>query len=165
MRHDEIDLGRLLEDIEKYFDCRLSDEEEKNLRHRLANTGHVHPAIDEARALMGFARPSQRSGVSRRGTKIAAIAGVAAALAVVISLGWKLHNRPVEDPAGDVCLAYSGGNVITDEDAVLAIVAETMSEIHNGAFTANADLMDDVSMIAPAVDRYVINFDPVNVLL
>ncbi len=165
MRYDDTDLKLLLEDIDRYFDCSLSDEQERLLRRRLAATRHVHPAIDEARMLMGFYRQERRHSPYFRGRMIAAVAGIAAAVAVVFALGWKMHKGQPDPMAGDVCLAYSGGQIITDEDAVIAIVAETMSEVHNGVFTANSDLRDDVSIIAPAIDRYVTNFDPINVLL
>ena len=44
----------LLKEIDKYFDCLLSDEEEERLRDELSVTNFVHPKIDEAKAVMGF---------------------------------------------------------------------------------------------------------------
>ena len=40
--------------IEQYFDCKLSDDDERRLRCELASTTFSSETIDEARFTMGF---------------------------------------------------------------------------------------------------------------
>ena len=60
--NERIDLPTLLALLERYYECSLSDEDEHRLRGIIATTRLRHPAIDEARAVMGFRR-------ARRATK------------------------------------------------------------------------------------------------
>lgn len=165
MNENDIRFRQLLEDIEKYFDCGLTDDEERDLRRRIAAEPIAHPSVDEARALMGFAPGRRKRHRPIAGQGKAAIAGIAAAVAVLLVLGLRLYSHVGQVPTSPVCTAYSGGKVITDEDAVLALMNESLFELNDGAHDAGRDMIDDIGLIAPAVDRYVTNYDPVKELL
>ncbi|MDE6813670.1 MAG: hypothetical protein K2J28_07585, partial [Duncaniella sp.] len=87
MNRHPLTLPQLLEQIERYFDCSLTDAEERALRDEIAVTPLSHPAIDEARALMGFRRV-QETAIRRssRHTALRAAVSIAAAIALVVTL-------------------------------------------------------------------------------
>ena len=82
-------LAALLVAIEAYFDCRLSDEEEKQLRRTIARTRMVHPAIDEAKAVMGLGR---RSVEKRRSLRFPASVNIAASVALLVAGAWGISK-------------------------------------------------------------------------
>ena len=168
MNKNNLTLPQLLEAIELYFDCSLTDEQEKGLRHEIAMTTYSHPSIDEAKAIMGI----QSAAISRKvsghehkqtyrkfTSRILPAMSIAASLALIITLG-VLFARPVAKPATPSCVAYVNGKIVTDEEAVLALMAQNIDELHEGVSNANETLIDDLGLIAPVVDKYDTNFDP-----
>lgn len=173
MKQDNIDLSRLLDLIERYYDCSLSDEEERSLRHTVATTTLSHPAIDEARALMGFRRPAataQTAGVtdakatpeasatrksSRHAFSFRSAISIAAAAAVLITLAVNFL-RPSEGIGdyGQTCIAYVNGTRITDEDDVIRLIAEDMSEFDDGSQEAAESFRDELDDVADIIDNY-----------
>ena len=97
MKQHEITLPELLELIERFYDCSLSDEEERQLRLTISSTTYSHPSIDEAKALMGFRRPdasTRTTAIPTRQTdrhsnrpNIRITLSIAAALALLLTLG------------------------------------------------------------------------------
>ena len=87
MKTNDIPLPQLLTLIKKYFDCSLTDAEEACLRIMVATTCYSHPAIDEAKAVMGL-RHIAKAGSRKHNARISwvAVTGVAAAVAVAVSL-------------------------------------------------------------------------------
>lgn len=156
MDNQHTPLARLLSEIELYFDCRLSDEQEEALRAKIASTRLSHPAIDQARALMGIRRakpqPKRLSAFQRIMPKV----GIAASLALAITLAIILL-RPSEPSA---CIAYANGQMITDEDAVLSLIAQSTSEFHEGMAMARQSIIDDIESVAPLIDEYESDFNP-----
>lgn len=141
----------LLEKIEAYFDCSLSDEEEQDLRRRIAATNLRHPAVDEARALMGFARQPEAGraavGRSRRIVRRgAASVAVAAAAAVAFVIG-----TPKDD---NHCYAYVDGRKVTDEEAVMALLEVNIREAGESETLAELEMMADLSSVAKMVEMY-----------
>ncbi len=146
----------MLERIEAYFDCTLTDQEERNLRRDLATTTLRHPAIDEARALMGFACPPQTRKADKRGTavrRLAKVASVAAAVAVLVSVTLfiaKSHGETEES----TCYAYVDGRKVTDEAAVEAILRCSLREAGESEDQADMDMMADLAGVAGLVEIY-----------
>ncbi len=178
----DMTLEQLLEAIELYFECELSDEQEQQLRRVIASTGFAHPAIDEARALMGFRTPQSCSQqmdapaskslpqeapvVLKRSRWRSLTAGlsIAAALAVVMTLGWMLNRTASQvNPAASTCVAYVNGAMVTDEDVVMALMAQSTSELNEAAESAQQTFIDELEMIAPAVDRYESSVNPLEI--
>lgn len=157
-------LEQLLEAIEQYFDCTLTDEQENELRRAIAVTDFRHPAIDEARAVMGVrhiastpAKMTQRP----RFSKIIHGLSIAASVAMIITLGI-LFLHPSEADTS-TCVAYVNGERVTDEDIVLALMAQNTTEFNEGVDMAQQALIDELEMIAPAVDRYESEINPLEI--
>jgi len=112
---------RLLAQIEQYFDCRLSDSGERQLRKSVAETNLRHPAIDEIRAVMGLRKPAAyKAAVSLRLT-------AAASVAVLLTLGLWFAFRPSTTAAE--CVAYCNGTVVTDEAQVMSLFAADVAAV------------------------------------
>lgn len=146
--HD--DLSRLVDDIGRYFDCSMTDAEEADLRRRLAASTAIHPAIDEARAIMGLRRGRRQRIAPRR--YLRAAAGIAAACAVAVSLGAMLLRHQSPDTQ-EFCMAYVNGIAITAEEDVLRLTMGNLCGI------ATPDEMDtppaiDLDDLSGAIDRY-----------
>lgn len=149
-------LPALLAQIELYFDCKLSDEQERALIAEIARTPFSHPAIRQARAVMGIRRPSclpKRQSIVRRALPKA---GIAASLALAITLA-VLLLRPSEPSR---CVAFANGKMITDEDAVMSLIAQSTSEFSEDLRIAEQSMIDDIMSIAPIVDVYESEFNP-----
>lgn len=143
----------LLERIERYFDCGLSDSEEQQLRREIAYTSLKHPAVDEARAMMGFRRP--RPAVYRHQTR--RIVAVAASVAVIALAATNMVRPAVS--VDSTCIAYIGGERVTDEDVVMSILAENMSDFSEGLDEANDSLQQGIMDVADIIDGYQHNID------
>ncbi len=161
MNHSSTDLTRLLDLIERYFDCALTDEEETNLRKLIATTDISHPAVDEARALMGFRRPiPQRASAPaprRRYAGLRAGLSIAASAAILLSLALYVL-LPTSTPQADFkCIAYANGCEITDEDDVLRLIADDIREFNDGAGEAGESFRDELGDIAPIIDNFESN--------
>ncbi len=139
--------SNLLARIEKYFDCALSDSEEQQLRREIAETRFSHPAIDEVRALMGFRRPPVKHRTAR--PYVAVAASVAVILLAAVNL-----MRPAPVVADSTCIAYVDGQRVTDEDAVMSILAENMSDFSEGLDEANDSLVQGLTEAAADIDDY-----------
>lgn len=144
-------LARLLDEIEQYFDCKLSDAREAELRREVAFTKLKHPAIDEARALMGIRRQRRRRPVARY---VAAAASVAVLIAVVAVF------MPKPSVGVDsTCIAYAGGVRVTDEAAVERILSENISDFSENLETADDLLQQGWEDAATVISDYQNDFD------
>lgn len=135
--------------IEAYFDCRLTDAEEEELRMELAQwSGDADPAVDEARALMGFRRITPKNaGMVPRGTEVprkprrvsrrlraVTVASIAASVALIITtalyvVNSNLHSGFIPNMEGG-CYAYVNGRYIDDPDVVLDLAADGLLELN-----------------------------------
>ncbi len=143
----------LLERIERYFDCRLSDSEEQQLRREIAYTPLKHPAVDETRAMMGFRRP----GTASYRHPVRRIVAVAASVAVIALAATNMVRPAVS--VDSTCIAYIRGERVTDEDAVMSILAENMSDFSEGLDEANDSLQQGIMDVADIIDGYQHNID------
>ena len=156
----------LLREIERYFDCLLSDEEEAALRRELSRISISHPAVDEAKALMGFhtipasVMPSGKKDYGfKRKTVIKIVQGVAASLLIVLA-GVGIFSVVDTDKYDGECLAYVNGKFITDDNAVMDILMENVAELDEGLTTAQEDLLNEMEEFIPIADRLDSDFGP-----
>lgn len=122
-------LEAMLVAIELYFDCRLSDEEERRLRRAIAVTRVSHPAIDEARAVMGLRKPAERVIVSR---KVLRKISIAASVALLIAGGIGISRYFSESSLENKSIAYVNGVKVTDEDEVMRLFNANLSIMSDG---------------------------------
>jgi len=149
-------LPQLLKAVDDYFECRLSDDEELKLRTILATTRFTHPEIDEARAVMGL-RPLQslhadkncRPAEKPRFLNLTRAAGVAAAVLLAILLVPRLLTPPAES----TCIAYAGGNKVTDEEHIMAIIQDQMEDFDSQCQDREAEVSEELSEIGPAIEK------------
>lgn len=143
-------LPQLLEMIERYFDCALSDAEELQLRHIIAATELSHPSIDEARAVMGIRRPARR-----RLRDLRPFLSIAAAVAFVLTLGIYVLVSPSSGSIGkNQCIAYTNGRCITDEDDVINLLREDLREFDDAVEASDRSFADELGDIAPIIESY-----------
>ncbi|MDE7508911.1 MAG: hypothetical protein K2M62_02185 [Muribaculaceae bacterium] len=157
----------LLEDISRYFDCLLTDDEEKLLMRRVASATFSHPILDEARAVMGFT--TLRSGRTVVNTAPAStsrhhvwnrIAGIAVAIALTGGVVIGIKGLTASRVADDRCFAYVNGTRIVEEDEVLRIICEDMKELNACLDGNRSDITDDMETLAPAALCFESQFDP-----
>ncbi|MCM1452166.1 MAG: hypothetical protein NC102_07900 [Clostridium sp.] len=156
MNNSSIQLRDLLAEIDSFFECRLSDERENSLRAELARSPFSHPAIDEARAVMGIRRPHVLPKCRRHHLSGFAKFSVAASLALVAAMAF-FNLRPADSHA---CFAYANGLRITDEDAVLELIAQNASEFQEEMGLAQQSVFDDIAPIADFVYEHDYEYSP-----
>ncbi|MDE6669274.1 MAG: hypothetical protein K2K26_06300 [Muribaculaceae bacterium] len=159
MVNDKNNLRYLLQEIDRYFDCLLTDEEENELRKKLATTKLTHRAIDEAKALMGFRLPEKirKRKADSLGKKFSykrvRYAAVIAAVAALISLTVCVFQLNSSFVAGN-CLAFVNGKCIRDEDAVMEIIFQNISELEQATDEMRVDFLDELDDLASATEYY-----------
>lgn len=145
---------RLLKQIERYFDCLLSDEEEAQLRRELSVTDIAHPVIDEAKALMGFRtiKLADASGSDPAKSSDTALPfrptllRIAAAAMIVLALGAALKLAfPAPEPSE--CIAYANGHSLTDEDAVMQLMIENLTVLEEGVNEVREDVIEELGVL------------------
>jgi len=132
--------------IERYFDGETSVQEEQMLRAALADCPWSSETIDEARFTMGyFAAHSHETQRTKKSNSRRQLIGIAASIAIILAVGvyaWH-HHQP-----GDVCIAYVNGQVVQDNDKVMALVADDMSKMDN----ASNAMTDQLSSLGEALE-------------
>ncbi|MDE5887682.1 MAG: hypothetical protein K2H46_08870 [Muribaculaceae bacterium] len=156
----------LIKEIERYFECSLSDEEERALRDRLMRTGICHPAVDEAKALMGFRTICYRESREEKKTRglshrkvVRLMQGVAASL-LLMAVGAGIVSIFDNRQYGNECRAYINGRFVSDDDDVLALLTENIQEFNAGLSMAQDDLMRDMGDFETMVERIESEFNP-----
>ena len=133
--------------IDRYFDGETSIQEEQILREALADCPWSSEAIDEARFTMGYfvAHRQEAQRASKRNYRRQLI-GIAASIAIILAVGgYALWHQ--QQPS-DVCIAYVNGNVVEDNNKVMALIANDMSKMDNAA---NA-MTDQLSSLGEALE-------------
>lgn len=151
MNRNDINDRQLLKQIKRYFDGSLSDAEEELLRRRVAETGLRDPVVDEARALMGFRKPAQRA--ESRGKSVRIIVGIAASVAVALTVGINMLRSPL-DSVDSTCIAYFNGQRITDETAVLDILAADLAQFDEASREMDESFAMVIDSVAPVIEDY-----------
>ena len=144
------ELSRIISLGERYFECSLSDSGESRLRDMLAHTTLEHPAIDELRAMMGFRAPVHMGRMGRRSGMRRIAAGIAAAVAVVVSLSVyiiRVDNAPT-------CVAYANGVRVTDEEEVVRLMMADMHYFGHGASSSTESFQTELGDVARMINDY-----------
>lgn len=154
MKQHNPSLPELLDLIERFFDCSLSDAEELQLRHTIAKTSLSHPAIDEARAVMGVRTPVQHR--QRQPRNLRPALGIAAAVTVLLTLGaYHLFVSPAPANFGESkCIAYANCRCITDEEDVINLLREDLREFDNALEASDRSFDDELNDIASIIQTY-----------
>lgn len=118
--------------INRYFDGETTVQDEQALRETLADCPWSSDVIDEARFTMGYfaAHRNEQQRVAKK-TNRSQIIGIAASIAILLAIGgYALWHQ---QQSNDVCIAYVNGNVVDDNDKVMALIANDMSKMDNAA--------------------------------
>lgn len=117
--------------IDRYFDGETTVQEEHLLRQAITD-GHWHgEKVDEARVVMGYfaAHRQQQRHLATKSSR-QRIIGIAATIALILTVGgYALWHQL--SPANDICIAYVNGEVVQNDDKVMAMIASDMSMIDN----------------------------------
>ncbi|MDE5807754.1 MAG: hypothetical protein K2H76_06520 [Muribaculaceae bacterium] len=164
-RHN-IDKERLLKRIDDYFECRLSDEEEHLLLRDLAATPLSDPAIDEAKAVMGFRTINRKNQAydsqpvsHRRSALFRRFTAAAASVAILFSIGMCVNFFDGNN-GEDRCFAYVNGKKITDEKEVEKLLLQNLSEFGDSMNDAQEGLFDEIGELAPVAELFDSQLDP-----
>ena len=136
--HSQAELEQL---IERYFEGETSLQEEQMLRQTLADCPWNSTAIDEARFTMGYFMAHKRQ--QRREAQIGMrrrVIGIAASIAVLLTVGASALWYTNQQSQG-TCLAYVDGKAISNEDAVMELIAQDLSTMDDVSQSVEAQLM------------------------
>lgn len=157
----------LLEEVGRYFDCMLTDDEEKALKEKLACAKSGHPLLDEARAVMGFntirsARsvPHIAPALKSRRPVWRRVAGVAVAIALIGGVAIGLKGVVTASGSDEKCFAYVNGKRVVEEEEVFKIICDDMKELNDCLDLNGSDITDDMEVLAPAAISFCSQFDP-----
>ncbi len=148
-------LDGLLSAIDLYFDCRLSDEEELIVRRAISTTMIKHPAIDEAKAVMGLRKQIKRV------PDVVRIVGIAASVALLLVGAVGLLYASAYDD-NEYCYAYVNGKKITDEDEVMKLFIDDFEVMCSGVQDADSRLDKMLDFVEPAIEEYN-SVNPLNI--
>lgn len=156
INEDNHNLMQLLSDIEKYFDCLLSEEEEQDLIRRVARCTSRDPRVMEAKAVMGFRTlapavetPPLSAALQRRKPTSFLLGGrIAAAVAMIAVLGCLLRFA-IPAPPSSECIAFVKGDTVTEEEKVMELMLQNLSEFNRGASEAEQEILDELSFLPP----------------
>lgn len=117
--------------IQRYFDATATAVEEKRLRAILADPATERtPAVEEARAVMGYTAVASAVIRPRRSSRRwVAAASVAASVAVVMLIGW--HSLSAVDD--NTAVIYANGRVIHSTEQAIDIMTAQLGAIGEAA--------------------------------
>ena len=123
----------------RYLDAETTHEEEEWLLRFVCSPAGADAEWDGLRAVLSFTamgrqaatRPAQRR---RPRWKAAAVAAVCVGLAVGAGFLWQ-QLRPTMAETEDICIAYVGGERITDDEEVMNLMRESLSEMATNSET------------------------------
>ena len=134
--------------IERYFDGETSLQEEHLLRQTLADCPWHSEKIDDVQVVMGyFAAHSQHQRYLSAKRSRQRIIGIAATIALILTAGgYALWHQ--QSPSKDICIAYVNGQVVQNDDKVMAMIVQDMSMIDNAA----CGMTDQLSSLGEALE-------------
>lgn len=142
--------------IEQYFDCTLSDDDERRLRRELATTPHRSQAIDEARFTMGFLSmgmsrsQASRQAATRHGKPWMRLAAAAAVLALVVSAGLYVVRMATTPP--DACYAWVNGHKVSDDKVVMRMIQSDFDDIDRASSSIDDHMMQQLQSMGQTLD-------------
>lgn len=123
------DLERL---IGRYFEAETSESEEALLRNCLARGRYrLTPEVREALAVMSLSACA--AGRKRRRRSFYSIAGIAASLAIVVSVAIHVHHA---ENAG-MCEMYIAGVQVSDRARVMEAIEADLKELSDASAASN----------------------------
>lgn len=128
--------------IKRYFDGTLSEAEELRLKDFLSSPEGQAPEYSEARAVMGYfavgksLSRKKTNEYSRKRSRRAVWLRVAAAACagIFITLGVSVYNKD------NVCVAYVGGQKVTDREVVMNDVDCILADLFSGGTDVDEQL-------------------------
>lgn len=162
---NKINTDELLRNIAQYFECMLSDEEEKELRYQLALTDLDDPAVEEAKAVMGFQtirklHPANETKANTRWTgfrKLGTAISIAASIALIFVVGFSVISS--YKVSNSDCMAFVNGKIITDEDDVWQIVMQDAEELEEALNECQEGTLEDMEDLGDMVESIDLNYD------
>ena len=135
-------MRQINEYIDRYFEGTLSEAEELRLRAFLASPEGQAPEYDEVRAVMGYfavgksLSRKKTNEYSRKRSRRAVWLRVAAAACagIFITLGVSVYNTD------NVCVAYVGGQKVTDREVVMNDVDCILADLFSGGTDVDEQL-------------------------
>lgn len=118
--------------IKRYFDATTTADEEKRLRAILADPATERtPAVEEARAVMGYTAVASAVIRPRRSSRRwVAAASVAASVAVVVLIGWHSLSAAADD---NTAVIYANGRIIHSTEQAIGIMTAQLGAIGEAA--------------------------------
>lgn len=114
--------------IERYFEAETSESEEALLRNSLMQGNYrLTPQVREALAVMSLSAYS--AGRRRRHRSFYSIAGIAASLAIIVSVALHVHHAR---NAG-MCEMYIAGVQVSDRVAVMKAIEADLKELSDAS--------------------------------
>lgn len=140
-------MKQLQDDIERYFDAQLSQEEERDLMRTLLEMEGQDPMADEALAVMLASRLATKAIKSRKKHPLIRTAGIAASIAVIIGTGAYFMPQ-----SGDTkTFAYVSGKKILDPNEINNIVSTQLRDIEESTDLFSQALSSDLDDIREAL--------------
>ena len=135
-------MNELQDYIDRYYEARLSRDEERYLLRQLLNKEGQDPAADEVLAVMLASRMIPKATKRSKRAWRAQTAGIAASIALILGTGAFLIIQPHETQS----FAYVSGKKTNDPDEIRKIVATQLQDIGETTdlfnHTVSADLED-----------------------
>lgn len=119
--------------MKKYNEYNIEQQLMEAFTHEMTDAEIGMPDID---AELRRVRSIAESKVKARSKSRLRIASIAACVAVLLGVGFATYQNATANK--DICIAYVGGNRITDETKVMQLMAEDMSNL-NG----ESDILED----------------------
>lgn len=138
----KLDQQHLDELVVRYFEAETSEAEEQELRRLLADDAAAGSHYDEVRAVLGYAAAGRRrsadrtSGAGIRTTKFGPrplratwVRRAAVVVPLLMLAGGALFVELRQHRDENVCVAYVGGQRVTDADAVMEQMHLSVSRV------------------------------------
>lgn len=133
--------------IGRYFEGDTSRDEEQELLKQLLAEPAGDAAIDEALAVMGYARTKPaKKGLAKR--RLITASSAAAAVAAVLAVGAFLMPKHTEGE----CFAYIGGERVESEEIVRSLMADQLGEMSEASDEVARQVATDFDDFRDAFD-------------
>lgn len=143
--------------IDLYFAGETTLQQERRLRKLLLeNAGSGDPAVEEALAVMSFtaaSRPAKRASRTPVMHPLMRLAGMAAAVAVVATLVFRVAGVHGDSADMGACVAYIGNHKVDDRDKIMELVESDWAEISAASAEINNDVSAELSIMFESTEN------------
>lgn len=137
--------------IERYFNGETSVAEERILRDELAASQLGSPEINEARAVMGYSIAQRNTHHKANNRRVWLRA--AASLAIIATLTVTAYRLNLNDHISTQCFAYVDGQRITDNDQVINMMFEGLSNVADAADESQLQAISSLEDLVSAMNQ------------